>query len=173
MADVAKLEEPVIFIIDDDEAVRDSLRLLLETHGMEVEVYASTETFARSYRPRARQCLILDQHLRGMRTGLEFLASPERAAMRLPVILVTGRGDNEIKARALDAGVAAYLDKPIDATQLVATIDCAIAAARASGQVHHGVGSGALSRGDGRGGAEARRSPQPVFVGIDHDNFGG
>jgi two-component system, LuxR family, response regulator FixJ len=129
---VAKLEDPVIFIVDDDEAVRDSLKLLLETHGLEVEVYASTETFARSYRPRTRQCLILDQHLQGMKTGLQFLTSPERAAMRLPVILVTGRGDNEIKARALDAGVTGYLDKPIDATLLVAVIDRAIAAARAS-----------------------------------------
>ena len=128
MADVANSEDPVIFIVDDDEAVRDSLKLLLETHGMEVEVYASTETFVRSYRPHARQCLILDQHLQGMKTGLEFLASPERAAMRLPVILITGRGDNEIKARALDAGVVDYLDKPIDATQLVAVIDRAIAA---------------------------------------------
>jgi two-component system response regulator FixJ len=129
VANVANLEDPVIFIVDDDEAVRESLKLLLETHGMEVEAYASTETFARSYRPHARQCLILDQHLQGMKTGLEFLASPERAAMRLPVILVTGRGDNEIKARALDAGVADYLDKPIDGTQLVAAIDRAIAAA--------------------------------------------
>jgi FixJ family two-component response regulator len=127
VADVAKLENPVVFIVDDDEAVRDSLKLLLETHGMEVEVFDSTETLAQSYRPRARQCLILDQHLQGMKTGLEFLASPERAAMRLPVILVTGRGDNEIKARALEAGVVDYLDKPIDATQLAAAIDRAIA----------------------------------------------
>ena len=49
MADVATLEKPVIFIVDDDEAVRDSLKLLLETHGMEVEVFASTKTLAQSY----------------------------------------------------------------------------------------------------------------------------
>lgn len=120
------MEDSTIFVVDDDEAVRDSLKLLLEAHGMEVEAYASTETFVLAYRPRERECLILDQHLQGMKTGLEFLASQERASMRLPVILVTGRGDSSIKARALDAGVAAYLDKPIDAMRLIAAIDRAI-----------------------------------------------
>jgi len=116
----------MIFIVDDDEAVRDSLGLLVETHEMQVETFASTEEFVRAYRPHARQCLVLDQHLQGMKTGLDFLGSADWAAMRMPVILMTGRGDDEIRARAHAAGVAAYLDKPIDADRLIAAIESAV-----------------------------------------------
>ncbi len=122
MASEAQRDVPFIFIVDDDEAVRDSLKLLLETHGMEVAGYASTEGFAHSYQPHSRQCLILDQHLQGVKTGLDFLGTSNWAAMRFPVILITGRGDSDIKARALDAGVTVYLDKPIDARQLIGAI---------------------------------------------------
>lgn len=126
---IETMEEPTIFVVDDDEAVRDSLKLLLEAHGMRVEAFDSTESFAQAYRRQERACLILDQHLRGMKTGLEFLASRERAAIGIPVILVTGRGDREIRARAMEAGVADYLDKPVDATRLIAAIDQAIGTA--------------------------------------------
>ena len=115
--------EEMIFVVDDDEAVRDSLKILLESHGMPVQAFATTEAFSEAYRPRTRQCLILDQHLRGKKTGLGFLASPERPAMRLPVILITGRGDDAIKARAADVGVADYIEKPIDTDRLIAAIE--------------------------------------------------
>ena len=120
----------MIFVVDDDEAVRDSVRVLLEAYGMPVETYPSTEAFSNAYRPCARQCLILDQHLREMKTGLDFLASPEWAAMRLPVILITGRGDAAIKGRAADLGVSDYIDKPIDAGHLIAAIERAAGTAR-------------------------------------------
>ena len=118
--------ETRIFVVDDDDGVRDSLMVLLEAHGMQVEAYASTESFVASYRPHARACLILDQHL-GAASGLEFLTSAESDAIRVPVILVTGRGDDALRARALEAGAAAYLEKPLDETHLVAAIDAAIA----------------------------------------------
>ena len=57
--------EPIIYVVDDDEAVRDSLKLLLESHGMVVEDYRSSEEFARGYVPGRRGCLILDLHLPG------------------------------------------------------------------------------------------------------------
>ncbi len=101
-----------IFIVDDDDAVRDSLKMLLESYGMAVEDYDSVQAFARHYRPGPRQCLILDQHLPGM-TGLDFLASSQGAALRLPIILVTGRGDGAIRDRAYGQGVHAYLEKPV------------------------------------------------------------
>jgi two-component system, LuxR family, response regulator FixJ len=123
---VAHLNDIMIFIIDDDEAVRDSLSLLVETHEMQAVAFASTEDFVRAYRPYPRQCLVLDQHLTGMKTGLDFLDSPNWATVRLPVILMTGRGDDEIRARARAAGVAAYLDKPIDADRLIDAIERAI-----------------------------------------------
>ena len=114
-----------VFIVDDDEAVRDSLKMLLESYGMDVEDYASTREFAHAYRPRSRQCLILDQHLPGG-TGLDFLASSLGAALGLPVILVTGRGDGSIRDRAHDMGVQAYLEKPLADDVLLETISRAV-----------------------------------------------
>jgi FixJ family two-component response regulator len=115
-----------VFIVDDDEAVRDSLKLLLETHGLSVREYASCEAFMRDYRPQNRQCLVLDQHLPGM-TGLELLESLDQGGATLPTILVTGRGDSTIKARAQAAGVLAYLDKPVTESRLLPLIRVALA----------------------------------------------
>jgi two-component system response regulator FixJ len=110
-----------IFIVDDDEAVRDSLKLLLESHGCRVQDYGSTRDFFRDYQKGARQCVVLDHHLPG-ETGIEFLESDNGAALRAPVILVTGGGDQALKARATKAGALAYFDKPINDSELVATI---------------------------------------------------
>lgn len=114
-----------IFIVDDDDAVRDSLKLLLESYGLMVEDYSSTAEFVRHYRPRERQCLILDQHLPGS-TGLDFLASREGATLRLPVVLVTGRGDNALRARASALGVSSYLEKPVTDDVLLRAIRIAV-----------------------------------------------
>ena len=120
------LDGTMIFVVDDDEAVRDSLKVLLESYGMEVEVHASTDAFTQTYRPRPPECLILDQHLQAGKTGLDFLASGAPARLRLPVILLTGRGDTALRAQALRAGAAVYLEKPIDETRLIAAIETAI-----------------------------------------------
>ena len=110
-----------IFIVDDDEAVRDSLKLLLESYGMDVEDYGSTAEFAQHYPPGATGCLILDQHLPGS-TGLDFLSSREGVALGLPVILLTGRADAALRARAAQLGVAAFLEKPVADGVLLSTI---------------------------------------------------
>ncbi len=110
-----------VFVVDDDEAVRDSLKVLLEVHGIEVEDYGSTAEFADNYRKPGRGCLILDQHL-PVTTGVEFLGSPAGRALDIPVILITGRGDAEIEARARKAGVAEYLQKPISQQVLLAAV---------------------------------------------------
>lgn len=110
-----------IFIVDDDEAVRDSLKLLLESHGCQVRDYGSTRDFYRDYRQGDRQCVVLDHHLPG-ETGVEFLESDDGAGLSVPVILVTGGGDQALKARATKAGALAYFDKPINDSELVATI---------------------------------------------------
>jgi two-component system, LuxR family, response regulator FixJ len=115
-----------VFIVDDDEAVRDSLRLLLEAYGMAVEDYASTAEFARGYRIGGGDaCLILDQHLPGS-TGLDFLSSSDGAKLDLPVILLTGRADAAIRARAVQLGVRAFLEKPVSDDGLLAAIRSAL-----------------------------------------------
>lgn len=114
-----------VFIVDDDEAVRDSLKLLLEAHGLGVREYASCEAFMHDYRPQNRQCLVLDQHLPGM-TGLELVEALDQSGAPLPTILVTGKGDNTIKARAQAAGVLAYLNKPVTENRLLPLIYAAL-----------------------------------------------
>jgi two-component system, LuxR family, response regulator FixJ len=110
-----------IFIVDDDDAVRDSLRMLLESYGMEVEDFASTRELTRHYRPGNGQCLVLDQHLPNL-SGLDFLASRQGAMLKIPVILMTGRGDASIRDRAYALGVLEYLEKPVSEERLLAAI---------------------------------------------------
>ena len=112
---------PKVFVVDDDEAVRDSIKVLLEIHGIEVEDYGSAGEFARHYRRPSRGCIILDQHLPVL-TGVDFLNSPEGRRLGVPVILITGRGDPELEQRARAAGAAGYLHKPIGEGLLLAAV---------------------------------------------------
>ncbi len=115
----------MIFIVDDDDAVRDSLRLLLEAHGMTVEDFESTAGFTAAYRPHQRSCLILDLHLPGT-SGLDYLASLGKEGPKLPVIMVTGRSDGASRERALQLGAVAFLEKPVDNCELLSTISRAV-----------------------------------------------
>jgi len=117
--------EATIFVVDDDEAVRDSLRLLLETYGLKVEDYGSIREFFRAYQPREQQCLVLDNYLPAER-GLDFIESIDGASLGIPVILVGGGGDRKLKERAVKAGAFAYFDKPLDNSGLLVTIFKAI-----------------------------------------------
>jgi two-component system response regulator FixJ len=111
-----------VFVVDDDEAVRDSIKTLLEVHGFDVADFSSTGEFANSYRKPPRGCLILDQHLT-LTTGLDFLKSPAGRELDIPIILITGQGDPKIEQRARRAGVAKYLQKPIAEKVLVNTVE--------------------------------------------------
>jgi two-component system response regulator FixJ len=116
----------LIFIVDDDDAVRDSLRLLLEAHGMAVEDFDSTADFAAAFHPHPRACLILDLHLPVM-GGLEYLASLGKRGPELPVVIVTGRSDDASRQRAFELGAMAFLEKPVDDRELLSVIDRALA----------------------------------------------
>jgi len=115
----------MIYVVDDDDAVRDSLRILLESHGMSVSDFGSTGDFVAGYKPHPRACLILDLHLPVV-GGLDFLASPAGQALDIPVILITGRGDEQTRARATELGAAAFLEKPIEDGALVEVIGAAL-----------------------------------------------
>ena len=111
-----------IYIVDDDAPVRDSLRVLLESHGWTVEDFESTADFLVQRRlDDGAALLILDQHLPGV-SGLEFLRSPQGAKLGLPVILITGAGDSSLREEAYRRGVASYIEKPVNETRLLDAI---------------------------------------------------
>jgi two-component system, LuxR family, response regulator FixJ len=124
---------PTVFLIDDDEAVRDSLGVLLESHGISVKAYASCPEFLAGYVAEPESCLLLDLHLPKM-NGLELLEQfpPERLGM--PVIMISGRADAASRSRALGKGVRAVLDKPFTQEVLMAAIAQALGASAGGAQ---------------------------------------
>ena len=115
-----------IYLVDDDDAFRDSLKLLLESHGMEVRDFGGVAAFLQNYEKGSGVCLILDLHL-PIVGGLDLIKIMEHQKMTLPVIFITGRGDAEVRARALEAGVVAFLEKPVSEAVLMNAIHTAIA----------------------------------------------
>jgi len=119
----------MIFIIDDDDGVRDSLRLLLECEGFEVREFASCRKFLATVRSGDGDCLILDLHMPEM-GGIELLEGMRRRGDRLPVILITERLDPKTRERARAAGALAVVEKPYKAAEILNLVRSA------SGQRH-------------------------------------
>ncbi|HEV7371491.1 response regulator transcription factor [Arenibaculum sp.] len=110
-----------VYIVDDDEPVRDSLKTLLESFSLDVRDYASCNDFIDTYDGSGSGCLLLDLHLPVM-GGLEFLERYGPRLRGMPVIMISGRGDPATVARARGAGVVAFLEKPFEEETLIAAI---------------------------------------------------
>ncbi len=117
-----------VCVVDDDEAVRDSMRVLLESHGLTVRDYASARAFLAEV--PGDGCLLLDLHMPEM-NGLELLEKLRAERVDIPTIIMTGRSDAGLRARAQKAGAIAFLDKPADEDKLIDSIEHALAARRA------------------------------------------
>ena len=130
--------QPTIFIVDDDEAVRGSLDVLLESHGFRVETFDSAGAFLDSDAPSQVGCLIADIRLPGM-DGLALQEELVRRGTRLQVIVVTGFGDVPLAVRAMKSGAIDFLEKPYDETVLLAAVRRALNAARAASQAADAV----------------------------------
>jgi two-component system, LuxR family, response regulator FixJ len=115
-----------VYVIDDDEAVRDSMRALLESFAIEVSDYPSAGDFLARVSAPTNGCMLLDFHMPGM-SGMELYELMRRRGWDLPVIVTTGRADDLLKERALRAGVVALLDKPVDESTLMNALDRAFA----------------------------------------------
>ena len=114
-----------ICIVDDDEWVAESLKLLLETFGFEVWSYGSGADFLVDCRHRSAACLIIDQHMPGM-SGLDVVAHLQREGIRRPTILISGRLDTKTTERAAGLGVMRIVEKPFEAEGLVDLIRTAL-----------------------------------------------
>jgi two-component system response regulator FixJ len=103
--------EPTVFVVDDDSAMRDSLRWLLESVGLKVRTYPTAADFLREYDPALAGCLILDIRMPGM-SGLDLQAELARRGAGLPTIVVTGHAEVAMAVRAVKAGALDFIEKP-------------------------------------------------------------
>jgi two-component system response regulator FixJ len=116
-----------IALIEDDEAVLDSLRLLLESRGMSVRCFSSAEVFLDRIGKEPPDCIVSDVRMPGL-SGLDLQRTLRAQGRRLPVILITGHGDIAMAVTAMREGAFDFLEKPYDAEQLIASIERALAA---------------------------------------------
>jgi len=121
---------PIVFVVDDDVSVRESLRDLLESVSLRVEVFESADTFLASRLPDVPSCLVLDVRLPG-RSGLEFQAELTKAGIPLPTIFITGHGDIPMSVRAMKSGAVEFLTKPFRDQDLLEAVRAAIERDRA------------------------------------------
>jgi len=103
--------EPTVFVVDDDRAMRDSLRWLLESVGLSVRTYATAAEFLGDYDATRPGCLVLDVRMPGM-SGLDLQAELTRRGAGLPTIVVTGHAEVPMAVRAVKAGAIDFIEKP-------------------------------------------------------------
>ena len=116
-------EQPVVFIVDDDESLRDALKMLFHMVGLRADSFATAPDFLKSKLPDVPTCLVLDVRLPGI-SGLDFQAELAKANIKIPIIFMTGHGDIPMSVKAMKAGALEFLPKPfrdqdmLDAVQL-------------------------------------------------------
>lgn len=120
---------PIIYIVDDDGAVRENLRELLELEGHVVADFADGETFLNAFQSGEEACLVVDANLPGM-SGLALVEHLRDNGSLLPAIMLSGCGSIGVAVQAMKAGATDYLEKPASCAELVASIDRALALSR-------------------------------------------
>ena len=109
---------PIVYVIDDDAAIRESLGFLFRSVGLRVAVFASGQEFLRSRPPGAPSCLVLDVGLPDS-SGLDFQIAIAEANIHVPIVFMTGHGDIPMSVRAMNAGAVEFLTKPFRGEDLL------------------------------------------------------
>jgi two-component system response regulator FixJ len=104
---------PTVFVLDDDDAVRDALGALLESCGLPVRTYGSGESFLAELSTGLTGCVVLDVRMPGL-SGLELQEQLGEMNIPLPVIIITGHGDLPMAVKAMKAGAVDFIEKPFD-----------------------------------------------------------
>jgi FixJ family two-component response regulator len=115
----------VISVVDDDESLRRSVGNFLRSVGFRVETFASAEDFLSSARRENTGCLVLDVRMTGM-SGLDLLRHLAAGNVRIPAVVLTAHGDEEMRRRCLRAGAVAFLDKPFHGDALLDAVQTAL-----------------------------------------------
>ncbi len=127
------LKEPAVAVIDDDVEIREALRSLLRSVGLQVELFSSVQEFRGSGRPDRPGCIVLDVRLPG-RSGLDFLDDLARGEAHAPVIFISGHADVPMSVRAMKAGAVEFLTKPVHHQDLLEAVQMAVERDRARRQ---------------------------------------
>lgn len=117
--------KPVVYIVDDDNAVRHSLEWLLGGSNFAIEAFSSADEFLASLDPERPGCLVADVRMPGM-SGLELQRELRSRHIDLPVIIITGHSDRQMAQRARSAGAMDFLEKPLDDERLMTLIQEAL-----------------------------------------------
>ncbi len=119
---------PIVHVVDDDDAIRDSLAFMLEIAGFKVRTYASAGAFLGAPPASTRDCVITDIRMPGL-SGLEMMAALKARGANLRVIVMTGHGDINLAAQALRIGAADFIEKPFDEEMIVGAVEAVLRAA--------------------------------------------
>lgn len=118
-------KQVTVFVVDDDEAMRNSVYWLLDSVSLAVKMFASANDFLASYDPDEAGCLLLDVRMPGM-SGMELLEQFVSRGIRLPVIMITGHGDVPMAVRALQHGAYDFIQKPFNGQELLDRVHAAL-----------------------------------------------
>jgi RNA polymerase sigma factor (sigma-70 family) len=121
-----KPERSIVYVIDDDEAVRESVTDLLRSVGHDVQSFRSAQEFVESPRPDAPGCIVLDVRLPGQ-SGMEFQRRLAKSDTHLPVIFISAHGDIPMSVRAIKSGAIEFLTKPLDEQELLDAVQTGLA----------------------------------------------
>jgi FixJ family two-component response regulator len=119
------VKENLISVVDDDEAVRRTTTLLIESFGFRAATFESAEAFLQSGHLHDTSCLVVDVQMPGM-SGLQLQSHLAAAGRGIPIIFITAYESNDFRRRAMKAGAAAFLGKPFSDEQLLQTIHSAL-----------------------------------------------
>jgi FixJ family two-component response regulator len=123
--------DSVVFVVDDDAAVRDAIQSLIRSVGLYVEGFASAQDFLRSKRPDMPGCLVLDIRLPGF-SGLQLQSKLADADIRIPIVFMTGHGDIPMTVKAMKGGAVEFLTKPFRDQDLLEAVQQALESDRAA-----------------------------------------
>ena len=134
----AVAEEAMVFVVDDDESMREALRSLFRSVSLKVETFGSAADLLRSKLPDVASCLVLDVRLPGL-SGLDFQAELGKANIHIPVIFMTGHGDIPMSVQAMKAGAVDFLTKPFRDQDMLDAVAAALERDRKRRQDEHRV----------------------------------